>query len=711
MALAERLSFSEKTNRRFFLLLLVFIILSVATNLILPVMEGPDEPEHYGYVEALRRSIGPDELARQERAQPPLYYLTATALVKPLALEPWNGELILNEWWAFDAPVNTPDNDNHFLHTPAESSFATGVRVARIASLLYGILTVTCTWLAAKELFTSSTGAFLAAAYVAFTPQFIQITAQVSNDSAAAGLSALALWRLIVVARHGLTNKNALLAGIALGLTALTKSNALVVLPVALLAMWIGRRQARWSWLLLPAATALIGGWWYLRGWILFNDPFGTAPHSEMGWALNRIPQMSTNLGQLPLTLSGYWVDFGWGEIRPGLWYFAGVAALLLLVIWGWLRHARHRTSQAAASLWLIPAAHFALGFAALLYWTHNFNLVGGRLLFPAHAAMGLLIAAGLMRLRPMVRWLAAGAYMTAAPVLIVTVMFPAFHMTTLNAPVTPARDPIQYGDVARLTFYNISSDTLIPNHPVEVTLCWEALASTQMNLAFAFHVFDADMNIYAARDSHHGMGRYPSSAWRPGTHFCDTFTIPVVADIPTAQILDVEVVLYDPATGSTLEATSAAGDPLNSNTIGQIRTPALLEPPPDIALLESPFVLNDAIALAGIQPTPRDDGTLDVRMVWHALAPVTETYTVFIHVLEAQTGELLAQGDRPPHYATWAWRTGEWIDETITVSLPEEGVPIRVLVGLYRPGDWVRPVVTQNGERIIDDAILVFQR
>ena len=78
---------------------------------------------------------------------------------------------------------------------------------------------------------------------------------------------------------------------------------------------------------------------------------------------------------------------------------------------------------------------------------------------------------------------------------------------------------------------------------------------------------------------------------------------------------------------------------------------------------------------------------------VWHALAPLDKDYTVFVHILDASNGQLVAQADAQPRagsYPTSLWQPGEYITDDYHFDLPPGRYTAQV--GLYLP---------ENGQRL----------
>ena len=86
-------------------------------------------------------------------------------------------------------------------------------------------------------------------------------------------------------------------------------------------------------------------------------------------------------------------------------------------------------------------------------------------------------------------------------------------------------------------------------------------------------------------------------------------------------------------------------------------------------------------------QASRRPGGTLSVSLLWRAARHMDESYTVFVHLLDAAGGKV-AQHDGVPFggiYPTSRWAAGELVRDVHTLQLPADlaaGVPLRV--GLY---------------------------
>ena len=123
----------------------------------------------------------------------------------------------------------------------------------------------------------------LACALTAFNPQFIFISASVSNDGLVIMLSALITWQTLLMLRDGFQRRRSLILALLVALASLAKLSGLVFAALVILAgIWVFiRTRDRRGFLILLGAALLIWlvlvGWWFLRNLALYQEPFGTA--------------------------------------------------------------------------------------------------------------------------------------------------------------------------------------------------------------------------------------------------------------------------------------------------------------------------------------------------------------------------------------------------------------------------------------------------
>jgi hypothetical protein len=566
------------------------------------------------------------------------------------------------------------------------------------------------------------------------TPQFLFISGVVSNDSAAAAICACALWALARIIRRGPTPRRSAVAGLALGLALLSKTSTLLLLPLALLALELGRRAAApqerpysrqqlFNAALLLGLAGALGGWWYLRNWIVYADPLGLSVHVNTPWGRPERVGLAELWPELPQVWRSFWGAFGWGHVEmPGLVY-ALLVGLVGLALLGWARRLRRAPEFSAAGVYFMAAVWFLAVLAALLNWMQRVYAPHGRLLFPALGAWGLLLAAGWTglapgqarsrRYLPFVPLAALLLLSLAAPWFIIR---PAFAPPRLLSPqeavknMTP-RD-LLYGDQARLLGYRVEPASAAAGERVKVTLCWEAVHPLEQDYVLFIHLLGRDNARVAERNTYSGQGRFPSSLWPPGRAFCESYRLEIASWAAAPELYALEVGLYDAATGQRLTAQNASGQAVEPPTVGLVRvTPAEPAPPAAHALS---YDLGEQIALVGYDSSTAlgADNTLTLTLYWQALRAPQGDYKVFVHLLD-ENGEQITQDDTIPRdgqYPTWAWQPGDLVPDPHQLTLPDQPPPgpYHFAVGMYHPSSGERLAVTGPQGAVHNQAMLL---
>ena len=134
---------------------------------------------------------------------------------------------------------------NLLIHPVAEAwpfqGWALAWHLVRLLSVLLGAITVWAIFHFGREIFPNCPEIALGmAALTAFTPQFLFMTAVVSNDNAVTAMSTLVLWQVAALLRRNTFKApQSALLGLLLGLGLLSKSNAIALIPVVCLAILV----------------------------------------------------------------------------------------------------------------------------------------------------------------------------------------------------------------------------------------------------------------------------------------------------------------------------------------------------------------------------------------------------------------------------------------------------------------------------------------
>ena len=117
-----------------------------------------------------------------------------------------------------------------------------------------------------------------------------------------------------------------------------------------------------------------------------------------------------------------------------------------------------------------------------------------------------------------------------------------------------------------------------------------------------------------------------------------------------------------------------------------------------------------DEISLPGYD-LQESDSTLLLTLYWQSLKRSPPFYKVFAHVIDQETGAVVAQVDTVPRnwsYPTTWWDEGEIVKETLEIDI--EGLPTgqyRLQIGFYDPDTGERiPAFSADGQPYPDNAV-----
>ncbi len=170
-----------------------------------------------------------------------------------------------------------------------------------------------------------------------------------------------------------------------------------------------------------------------------------------------------------------------------------------------------------------------------------------------------------------------------------------------------------------------------------------------------------------------------PTSNWSSHDIRRASYTLPMPANLSPGKY-ELALGLSEP--GSEIIAGNTA-------VLGDVTISAF-----DPALLSS-VRWQEGISLAGSDISD-NKSELNVTLYWTAEEPVAESYKVFLHLVDADTGEIVAQSDMIPRnwtYPTTAWEPGEIVHDLR--SLPVDDISsgaYTLQLGLYNE---------QTGERL----------
>jgi hypothetical protein len=256
-------------------------------------------------------------------------------------------------------------------------------------------------------------------------------------------------------------------------------------------------------------------------------------------------------------------------------------------------------------------------------------------------------------------------------------------------------------------------SNTLKPGDALTVTLYWQSLAEMDQDYSVFVHLLDENELIVAQRDMYPGQGLYPTSLWSVGETVANRYVLvlPEAAFAPSQAQL--EVGLYDFATGERLLAYGPNGEPLGDN----VRFQEIEIVPRAEAGVPNPvrFNFGNRIALIGYDMDRRmasPGETIRLTLYWQALAEMGENYSVFTHVL-GEENRIWAQKDGWPqggNAPTSTWERGQTVVDEYELTLnPDTPAGVYdVEIGLYLAATGERLRIVEERGRLLDDRVLL---
>jgi hypothetical protein len=392
--------------------LIAYLALGSQYALLTPAWQVPDEPAHYNYIAQV--AADPAHPPRLGEGDYPLAYLEA------LKAEGFHGSgsLAAIAYEDYQPPAYYYLAAVPFRLSPPDP--IARLHAVRLLGVLLGAVTVVLSWLAARLARPGDRHlAVAAAAFVAFLPMHLAMTAGANNDPLAYALATAIL--VVSLARLGgrLDRRRFVVVGAGLYWAALLAKvsvyPAAILLVAADLLAPLGaggaggaRRLARALW---PPALGLLAALpWFARNMRLYglSDPLGTRAHDRLVVGQPRTAAWIAEHGLAAwlqrfavFTFESFWGVFGWLGVFLDRRMYAGLALATAIAAVGLVGHVagerRAIDRQAGTRRRALALVGLSVGAAAGLYLAYNVGFVQhqGRYLFTALAPIALLFGLG----------------------------------------------------------------------------------------------------------------------------------------------------------------------------------------------------------------------------------------------------------------------------------------------------------------------------
>ena len=263
-----------------------------------------------------------------------------------------------------------------------------------------------------------------------------------------------------------------------------------------------------------------------------------------------------------------------------------------------------------------------------------------------------------------------------------------------------PAR--LNFDGRVELLGYDLWGEPAKPGDDIHVRLYWRAFRPVGEDFSTFVHL-DAlpSLTTRAQSDNvHPGDARaqidVPVRTWTPETYVRDEHTVVLPGEIaPIGYAL--RVGLYD-RRGQRLRVLDENGQAVDDAGFLQVLHVLPRTPPSLDGADRMVYRLGEEIELVGSRLDAAEgtaDRLLRVHLFWRTRKPLTQNYTVFVHVLD-QENAVIAQADGPPlngAYPTSWWYAGQIIEDVHDVRLDNlASTDLRIAVGMY---------LLESGERL----------
>jgi hypothetical protein len=235
------------------------------------------------------------------------------------------------------------------------------------------------------------------------------------------------------------------------------------------------------------------------------------------------------------------------------------------------------------------------------------------------------------------------------------------------------------------------------PGQTIELWLFWQALRPLEDYVVFV-QMLDQGGKPWAAVDTRPVGGSYPTPRWQPGEVVRDRYALTIAADAPDGSYRLIAG-MYRAGDQRRLPLTGfmAIGDAVDLGTVqvqGRQRVFAVpaSQHPLAARLGDRVELLGYDLSTAIVKPVE----TLQLTLYWRALGTMSQSYTVFVQMLDAgdriggQHDGLPGEGALP----TTGWVQGEVLTDRHAVTVKPDAAPgeYRLVVGMY---------VAATGERL----------
>ena len=741
-------------QQRSILLVALFLVmaLSLLSSIVNPIFEPPDELQHYQFV---RYIVDNNGLPIQELSsdvpgtwrwfnqvpsgsgmhRQPLYYALASLLVAGIK----DPEEIpqLNHFWNHTSERINRDNKQQYLDTASQAfpyrGTALVVHILRLWSVVLALGTVTTMWLLGITLWPNEPAKVAAMLSIGvMNPMFLYLSGSINNDNLIILCGTLCLWLSVRALRDNFAWSTTIFIGLVWGCALLSKLTGILLAVPWVISLILTARHQKDIRLFISRFATMFGialalsGWWFIRHYLIYGKFFALP---VMGtWVMRQQLGKAWIWHDIMYSWTTLWGRFAYGQVPLPQFVYWLLLLLFLVSIGGTTRQLvtalRHQKfAETRWSIWLVLSTTLFTYIVALAYFVAN-NPTGAnsRYIHPALSAFASLFVYGISA------WF-AGWRRVALNGTVVIMIGVAIYSISIFLPWTYAKPRLVYeigadtrsdisreiywGDGIALAGTTISPQIVNPGEKVNLKACWRAEDAMTTDFVFYAHLLDRQFKSFGQRDTYTGLGTFPTSQWKHGDLFCDTYLIPVneVFSLPT--VVDIVIGFYDYNSRHQLPARTAEDISLAQVVVGQVKL-----------IPKSPWHINEpqyrtearfeqGIILSGYTWSVteiRPGESISVNTNWKSSGPLDSSFTIFAHLLD-KNRQMITQDDGLPRdgdYPTTFWGVNETIVDERIFTIPEGTTPgpSQLLLGFYRMEDRAR-LPREGNSDLVDTVIL----
>jgi hypothetical protein len=264
---------------------------------------------------------------------------------------------------------------------------------------------------------------------------------------------------------------------------------------------------------------------------------------------------------------------------------------------------------------------------------------------------------------------------------------------------------PRSPGGQVELLGYNLSPITFRPGDSLPLTLFWRAESDLDEDYFVLLQLQAEDGTNWTLQRERPVSGSYPTTLWEQGDVMREQLDAHIPADVLSGRYA-LMVSLADAESGEEMELASLA----EVTVEGRPRT---FEVPPIQHLLG--VNLGDQVELLGYDLGTAElkaGSTLSLTLYWKALTEMDTSYTVFIHLLDAED-KVWGQRDSLPGNGalpTTGWLPDEVIVDQYEVPIQPDALPGQYVIeaGLYQVKTGQRLPIINQKRQAVDNRVLL---